>query len=451
MTQTPSLAESVSRSSRTQISARTASELCLVISFLGSLAQLFIPVHTSPALRVLVASVTVISWLVVISGALRGILPRRSVAVVGVAIVLGSAVAAPPAGSQDVWSYVMEGRMVLDHGSSPFVATPGQFIDTDPLAGRVPRRWRDTRSPYGPLFVAIETVGAATTGDSPTANRLFHQGLAATAVAAAVLLCGRRRRDIGLLVLGASPLTVMIVNGGHNDLLVGLAVVLGVMAVDRRKLTASAVAIAAAALIKLTAAIAVPAVIVWLWHRNERRKAVVFGIVAATTVALGYLAAGGMTALRPLLETGGRTSRVSLWDPLRNDVVQFGATTLRPTVVGPIVVLLLLVGLVVWRYRDRDSVSPMVTGVLVAQLATLPWLLPWYVAWALPNAAHHPEEETSKFVIALVAILAVAYAVSPGLRTGGLVAILSHVAIPVFLAIAAMVATSGSLRRIPQS
>src|SRR5438552_752658 len=97
--------------------------------------------------------------------------------------------------------------------------------------------WRPYGTVYGPVFTLASAQGMKAAGDSALRARLFFQLLAALAVAAAMALVWRRTRDAGAVAfVGLNPvLAVGVVNGGHNDVLVGLAVLAGVLvAMDDR-------------------------------------------------------------------------------------------------------------------------------------------------------------------------------------------------------------------------
>ncbi|HEX2191872.1 MAG TPA: hypothetical protein VHH09_01640, partial [Acidimicrobiales bacterium] len=143
-------------------------------------------------------------------------LGRREVGLAAAALLV-LAVVVPPRQSGDLWSYAMYGRMVSEYQVSPYRHTPAEFR-TDPIGQRVPRFWERSRSVYGPGFTAVSVAGMAVAGRSPLVARLFFQGLAALAVALALVLVDRRSRDpVALAFLAVNPLTVVsVVNGGHG-------------------------------------------------------------------------------------------------------------------------------------------------------------------------------------------------------------------------------------------
>jgi hypothetical protein len=416
---------------------RPLSEVGALVAAACAFGLLAVQVDAHPRLRIALAVGASTAWLGVLVLSLRGHAPRRAVAVLAVALALGPALARPPQASQDMWTYVMHGRIQAVHGASPYVETSSD-VPQDPFVERVRPRWRETPSPYGPLFSVIEATGARVSGDSPLANRLVHQGLALAAAGAALLMVPSGRRRVALVLLGLSPATVMIVNGGHNDLLVGIGVAAAVWALDRRRTTLAVLGIGAAALVKLTVLVALPAALWWLWRRNRWRDAAWLAVGTTGLVSLGYLLAGGMTALRPVIDTGGQTTRASLWhvlyDSFEPDVdVETFAT------IGPLVALVVLAPVVLLRYGRRSSPGPGVLGMLVAGLATLPWLMPWYVGWVLPSAAARPGEEPALLATVLTGVLVVGYAIPPGGTGPDVVETVSSAALPAFVLIATVV------------
>ena len=147
-----------------------------------------------PNLLLLVGAFACLATLIVLEQRRPQLSRRLLIAATGALLVL--AVVVPPVQSNDLWLYAAYGRMVSQHGTSPYEAPPSRFRD-DPLLPRVDRVWRGTRSLYGPGFIALAAAGTAATGDSALAVRLLFQGLAAAAVLVALLLVDRRTKRPG--------------------------------------------------------------------------------------------------------------------------------------------------------------------------------------------------------------------------------------------------------------
>ncbi|MGI9023869.1 MAG: glycosyltransferase 87 family protein, partial [Acidimicrobiales bacterium] len=230
----------------------------------------------------------------------------------GVLLVL--AVVVPPTESADLWSYAMYGRMVSEYRESPYRHTPEEYRD-DPIRRRVPAFWVDSRSVYGPLFTVAAAAGMTAAGHSALRARLFFQGLAALAVGAVLVLVDRRTRDpVALALIGINPVVVVsVVNGGHNDALVGLAVLGGALLVVRRRPAWAGALLAAGALVKVAALLPLAAVAVWVWCHHGRREAAALAGTAAGVGLAGLVAAGAPAVIDALSEAQTRVNGGSIW------------------------------------------------------------------------------------------------------------------------------------------
>src|SRR5205823_5008116 len=120
--------------------------------------------------------------------------------------------------------------------------------------------WAKTTARYGPVFIGITAGVAVVVGDHPLPTRLAYQMIAALAVLIALVLIARRVRSAAaaaVAIVGLNPVTAyMVVNAGHNDALVGLGVLVGVLLASRERHTTATLAFTAAALVKATAGLA---------------------------------------------------------------------------------------------------------------------------------------------------------------------------------------------------
>lgn len=313
--------------------------------------------------------------------------------------LLGLAVAIPPHGSQDLWSYVMEGRTVSVHHHSPYRLAPDQ-TGPDPLLARVAPRWRHQPAVYGPGFIAAAAVITRLAGTSPIALRLAFQVLAAAAALACVVVVGRKTGDPGAMAwLGLNPgLCLFVVNLGHNDLLVGAAVLIAILIAVERPAVAGAV-VGLAALVKIVGLLALVALAVSVAGRVGRRAGATLAGVGVCVVAAGYALAGGTAAALPLRtasqwHTPGSLAAASLaLLPHINDVLVCQA--------------LVAIAVVVLLVRGHAEPHWLVTAVVVAYLLGAPYILPWYTAWALPAAALAWRSRLSLLIVVQSAALAV--------------------------------------------
>jgi len=293
--------------------------------------------------------------------------------------LLAFAVVVPPHGSDDLWSYVMYGRTVSVHHRSPYRFAPDQ-VGPDPLLQNVAPRWRNQPAVYGPGFVAIAAVTTRAAGASPLAERLAFQVLAAAAALACVLLVGRRTGDPAAMAwLGLNPgLALFVVNLGHNDLLVGGAVLLGVLLAVRRPAVAGAV-VGLGALVKIIGVLALVALAVSVARRAGLRAGAALAGVGAVVVATGYLLAGGSSAVHPLRSASHWHTPASLAAAVLTLAPHIDAIAVSQLVVATAIAVLLV--------RGRPEPHWLVVAVVTVYLLGAPYVLPWYTAWVLPAAA----------------------------------------------------------------
>ena len=346
---------------------------------------------------------------------------------------------APPLFSTDVYSYLAQSA-VAARGLDPYSFGPGPALGIDdPLTRSVPTIWRETPTPYGPLFMALGRGITGLTGDDVVLGVLAHRALALVGVAAVVWalphLARRCNLDPGLVLwLGAAnPLVLFhLVSGIHNEsLMLGLMLVgveLGLRAGPRLwdpYLLLGAVVVAAAAAVKLPALLALGFVGMHQARRLGARARDVVAVAAVLTVA----AAATLTALSLLtglgfgwLGTLDGPSALRSWMSMPTafgqlagqvgNLLGFGDHTgatiglARATglaVAGLICAVLLLAVL-------RGRVEP-VTGIgagLGAIVLLGPVVHPWYVLWAaLPLAAVRGLPRYRRAALAASAALAV--------------------------------------------
>ncbi len=400
------------------------------IAVFASVAVTLVWLVAGPAVgvapRLLLEVLALVGWINLMRVGQRRGLPTRLVWLGGV-VLLGVASYKVPVGSQDLWSYVMQGRMIVVHHASPYVHRPVEYT-TDRFVSFVPPGWQVSRSPYGPLFSLVSAVGSAGAGNSVVANRLVHQGLAAAALSSAAMLHSRRGRSRAVAFLVLNPVCVAIVSGGHNDLLVGALLVFAIDSAvrvngRRSRAVACGLLLAAAALIKLTSILAAVAVVGWFVRRADRRSALITAAVAGAMSGLAYAVSGGVRAFQPLLSGGSRVSRASVLgviDRVSGRAVLPGTVAVAIAAGSAAVVLAQS-----RRWHNGDSPTPVSTAVVVAFLATAPFVMPWYFGWVLPMAAESKDSWASRGATLLSAMVFLAYTEPPGRSTGGLSTVLA--------------------------
>ncbi len=228
------------------------------------------------------------------------------------------------------------------------------------------------------MFVLFSALGTALAGGSVLLARLYQQAGAAIAVAVALGLIWRRTKSpAAVMLLGLNPLVVVtVVNGGHNDALVGLGVLGAVLLAEQDCPAGAGFALALAALVKITALLALPMLAAWVFSRYGRRAAGQLVGLAVATVLTGY-ATFGPAALSALDANRNLMSRASPWQIVRallrlqTDHSFAGlprATWLAAFGLGSILVVGSLALLVAWRRRADVELG---TGVALALAAYL--------------------------------------------------------------------------------
>jgi len=322
--------------------------------------------------------------------------------IIGALLVI--AVLSPARVPNDLRPYAADGRLVAHYHRNPYVVRPSG-IEHDPAFVRV----RDAPAPYGPLFLGGAAAATVFTDATSLPARLPYQGAAALAVGAALVLLWRTRRSTAALALvGLHPaVAATIVNGGHNDAFVGLAVLAAVLAAERRHYLGSGVILAAGMLVKVTAGLALLPIAVWAYARGGRRAALAVVAPSALFVVPVTFATPGM--LRAMRASDlGVVTRTSIWnlDPFRAPAIARlgdGAVTQFATLA--IAAAIVFVSFRAWPLATR------VTGATTAWLVGSAYVMPWYTVWALPVAALAPRQAMSRVAAWQGAVVTAAFLV----------------------------------------
>ena len=277
-------------------------------------------------------------------------------------------------------------------------------------------------SPYGPLWTLVSDAAVPC---GVQAGLWTLKALAALSSLGIVALVWRGVRRMGrdpvgpALLVGLNPLVVLYaVGGGHNDLLMMLLAVGGIVLLVEPALPRPALggaALAAAAAVKASAGLLVPFALVG--ERGDRRWRALAGMVAvAAVVLLAALLAFGIDALNLVDVLGTEQQRRALNSVPRAASRLFGARGLDQgvrvafAVAFPVVAL----GLLVRVRRGADWVTAAGWATLALLLSTA-WLLPWYGVWLMPLAALSSDRRLRVAAVAFTAIY-LATKIVPGLR-----------------------------------
>jgi dolichol-phosphate mannosyltransferase len=330
---------------------------------------------------------------------------RLSIKLVGVAIGLQTLVALlrPPSATQDLWYYAIYGRILAIYHASPYTHVPAQYPH-NPFLSQVGRAWHHVPSVYGPAFTWMSGLASFVLGRSFLETRLFYQGLAATALLAACVLVWRRTRSADAIAFFAlSPFTALyLVNGGRNDILVGVALLGAVVLAQRGHGTAAGVVGGLGALVKLTGIVGVVALVVALAVQRERASARRIAVAAGLTVIGAYLVTGVSAALTPMETAGALFSRESVWRLLPRLGEALPTTELALVATGVVVCWVLL-------RTARSGPEVAVPASLTALTLGAAYTLPGYVGWALPTAALQHRSRVARIAAYQAVVLVMAY------------------------------------------
>jgi Glycosyltransferase family 87 len=309
----------------------------------------------------------------------------------------------PPLASRDMYANACQGALV-HAGFNPYLV--GVSAQPCPWLDSVSVVWRDTPTPYGPVFLVLAGLAAAF-GSQLAALISFRilAVLGVVAIAACLPVLARRLGapvDRALWLVLCCPLVpVHLIGGGHNDALTVAFMVAGfaVLAAPVKSWTTLLVGGALLGLaisIKITIGVVLPFAALLAvgglraagWGGLIKRGGAVVAAALVVLVAGSFasgLGLGWLTALSgagesvnwssPPTAVGLAVEAAGRW---------FGADLEVVPAVRAVALVLLGVSLLVilWRSRDRD---PLV-GAGLALLAVIffaPITQPWYLIWPL--------------------------------------------------------------------
>ncbi|WP_199440915.1 polyprenol phosphomannose-dependent alpha 1,6 mannosyltransferase MptB [Umezawaea beigongshangensis] len=345
---------------------------------------------------------------------------------------------APPLFSRDVFSYLAQGEIAA-RGLDPHALGPATALGAaSEIVGRVGPQWRDTPSPYGSLFGAVQRLIAQVSAGDPLVGVLLHRLVAVLGLVLvvwavprlAVLAGGAPRTALWLGVL--NPLVLWhLVAGVHNDsLMLGLMLTGAVVALEALReriewgpLALGVVLVALGAEVKLPALLALAVVGTAL----ARRRGGTVGdlVLAGAGTLLAFVAVCGAVSLLTGLGFGwvrtlGTSGQVDSWLAPTNWFgfltggvgAVFGAQ-ITPVMIGVGRTLgcVLAVGgiALVLRAQLRGRIGGVASlGAVLGLFVVLgPVVQPWYLLWAVvPLAACPLPGRARTGLAALVAVFA---------------------------------------------
>jgi alpha-1,6-mannosyltransferase len=324
----------------------------------------------------------------------RSIGARLAVAAIGALHLLF--LLAPPLLSQDVFSYLAYARLEVLHHLNPYThspdAAPGDAVFG--FAGS-----KDATSAYGPLFT-LATLPLAKLG-VPGAFWTLKVATAAASLGIVGLTwaCARRLGAdpvFAIMAVGLNPLVLVhVVGGAHNDALVMVLMMGGVLAVLSGRPAKGGVLAAGGAAVKASGAVAAPFMAI---GTRERRAFLLGAAGTILAVAAGALAAFGWKALQAFVLIGQNQERTTRWSVPQRLADGIGAVTggdsgsivhfTRAALALGLGIALLYLLRRAWRGRDDPRAWVLAAGwATFAVLVATAWLVPWYAIWVLPLAA----------------------------------------------------------------
>ncbi|MDD5039543.1 MAG: hypothetical protein PHY34_00145 [Patescibacteria group bacterium] len=207
----------------------------------------------------------------------------------------------PPFFSSDLFGYITRSAIANIHHANPYTITPASLGYSDFVA------WPDKESVYGPLFISIGLLFNKIAGSDIVANLVVFR-LAAAAVFAA---CGYlmykilqqsapKFRFIGTALFLWNPyILIEAVHSAHNDMYMVLFILASVYFIVTKKYRWSIVALTCAFLIKYSAIVLLPVVVLLIFTQDRKkawRDCAIGALVGAALIAIAYLPYGSFSS-----------------------------------------------------------------------------------------------------------------------------------------------------------
>jgi alpha-1,6-mannosyltransferase len=325
-----------------------------------------------------------------------------------------------PIGANDIFGYITSGELLAFHRLNPMIYAashvPGlPFAEYNAYIAIPPN--------YGPVWIWIEAAvaGAVGTADLTALTLGFKAvaiaGYVATCIVLVVLL-RRRAPDYaaaGLLAFAWNPLVLYeVAVNAHNDVWIGLLLLLGVLFWEMRRPLWMLAALTLAVLIKLPVAPLLPLFFLAAWRLEpsaQRRRRLLWngGLVIAGIVAVSYLSLP--EGFKGLANLRGRTElftdslpaviKLALGLALSEKWAKLLAGLATALTFGSYFIVQLRNA---WR-MPGEAVRLGFNTILFLLLVGMSWFQPWYVLWIVPLAAVYPRTN-APFQVGLFALCA---------------------------------------------
>jgi hypothetical protein len=349
--------------------------------------------------------------------------------------------------SDDIFSYILYGRIGALYHANPLLATPSQFAG-DPFLTHV--FWSGTRSVYGPAWlIASEALTwlAQALGGSAAIYVLLYRLLALGChLASAILIWGiltrvaPERRLLGTLLYAWNPLALWeFAAAGHNDAMMIAAFLAGVWLIVRGREKTGLVWWGVSIAVKY---VFVLALALWLWRAATRvmpetgeeawhlwmrrawavawRAGIALGTAAALTLPF-WAGPGTFAALAasPAAQSLDNSPMDLISWPLGwlagglfhvPDTHAHVVTALK--VIGTLGALAVL-AILAWRRAARDPLGAWGWALAGYIVLASGWFWPWYVTWPLAVVALRPLDRLTTAILLLSAGVLTLYGFLP--------------------------------------
>jgi hypothetical protein len=329
--------------------------------------------------------------------------PLRPLLVVAIALQLTAALA-PPLTSNDLFSNIAYGRLVLN-GLNPYVATSRALDTHEAIVSLVNSPWRDTYTPYGPIATYLHAL-AAFPSQTWAAVALYKLLIVTCVIGCLALAYGFCRHQVAparqaraFLFFAWNPLLAWELSAqAHNDVLIVVAATGFVWAASSRHQWLALLALLVGFYAKFALAPILGLYLVLIGRRSMLRAAAMFLVSVGAGAALFAPFWDGYDSLR-----GPLVAAVASPDRLANSLVMLvcgGAglfsAGLREAafeswiVVSRGVCLCLALRAIARATTLCRLLHDGLVFLLVYECLAMGWFLAWYATWLLPLALAVP-------------------------------------------------------------
>ena len=316
-----------------------------------------------------------------------------------------------PISANDLFRYVLRGRIWAVYGASPMLHPPNDFPN-DPyilFAGE----FGDWVSGYGPLWEILVQVPMRLGATDIVSGAISLKFVALLFYFISVVLIGwvawpggqvdgkkRWTPLTGLLLFAWNPMVLVEGMGnGHNDLVLLALIVAGVILWERRLWWATAAALSLAAMTKATGLLMLPVFGVVLLQSDPTWRRRIFKGIAIVCIFLvlaylSYRAVGPIEdtirGVRDMLTTRRGFAIASSLRVILREVIPRHIAEPIPRMAGQYLFLLFYAGLLWQIWRGKLNLAAAAFLAYFAQLMYGSTFRVWYPIWLIPLAALYP-------------------------------------------------------------